>query len=466
MHAWMVLALLCIACCEVRDVFRLASEDVEMLQSWCAFERLPAMQLGEPVLISKGVSMKARWKPWSLKSLNISGNSIVEVEWAAGTDIKPYGNRDHGTFHMKWAAARKLLASERHQPNGTFTFYYHQQRVAHSRELLGAIADELPPFLTQIRPDNLMVWASGFNNHTTYLHYDGADNAYMLLRGKKRVVLYAPWDASNIACDRALTENHFPDFTPQKRKRSTALRFPSQPRWLSGCKTFEDVIRYEAAFEAGDILWLPAGWFHTLLSSPGSIAVSLFNTNLRPWNTCVLKTLTDPVSREEEEIRERRDPPRIEGLRIELDDDGPEDTNEDAEMEKVAAAFADILRRKQPDLIAVTPSIDSINSSITKALRAPHYALILPILQGVLTATSSDASKKNDLTEQAVTFMNLVSTNLVKRLPIQSARLLQFWQQLLPGCEDKCAARVKHLMRVLSTHLSHCAAPTHVQEEL
>lgn len=96
-----------------------------------------------------------------------------------------------------------------------------------------------------------------------WTHYDIMDNILIEVRGRKRVVMFAPDQALNIYLkgDKSLvTDIDNPDLNI----------FPK----------FAQVRRYECFLEAGDILFIPALWFHNVTAIDFCVAVNIFWKNL------------------------------------------------------------------------------------------------------------------------------------------------------------------------------------------
>lgn len=92
-----------------------------------------------------------------------------------------------------------------------------------------------------------------------WTHYDVMDNLLVQVKGKKRAVLYSPKDALNLYLNGDKSEVldiDNPDLT----------RFPD----------FVKATRYECVLEEGDILFIPALWFHNVISLEFSVAINIF----------------------------------------------------------------------------------------------------------------------------------------------------------------------------------------------
>jgi hypothetical protein len=127
--------------------------------------------------------------------------------------------------------------------------------------LLGDV--ERPPWFAEERLHTVWAWFSGAGVRT-WLHYDnnGCHNLNAQVTGRKRCVLYAPEELSRmhvfplggdnpaLNCERPAPE-HAPDLAAARA--------------------------WEAELCAGDVLYIPAWWFHTFLH------VGEFNSNVNFW---------------------------------------------------------------------------------------------------------------------------------------------------------------------------------------
>ncbi|XP_041374822.1 tRNA wybutosine-synthesizing protein 5-like [Gigantopelta aegis] len=92
-----------------------------------------------------------------------------------------------------------------------------------------------------------------------WTHYDVMDNLLIQVTGRKRVVLFSPKEVENlyIVGDKSqVLDIDNPDLT----------QFPK----------FANVQRYEGMLNSGDILFIPALWFHNIISLEFGVAVNVF----------------------------------------------------------------------------------------------------------------------------------------------------------------------------------------------
>uniref|UniRef100_A0A1A8KAM9 tRNA wybutosine-synthesizing protein 5 n=2 Tax=Nothobranchius kuhntae TaxID=321403 RepID=A0A1A8KAM9_NOTKU len=123
-----------------------------------------------------------------------------------------------------------------------------------------ALADDfhIPPFFEQeqffssvfrISSCGLQLWT----------HYDVMDNLLAQVTGRKRVVLYSPQDALHLYLSGDKSEVLDIDAPDLKR-------FPE----------FVKARRYECVLEPGDLLFIPALWFHNTLALQFGVGVNVF----------------------------------------------------------------------------------------------------------------------------------------------------------------------------------------------
>ncbi|XP_053554700.1 tRNA wybutosine-synthesizing protein 5 isoform X2 [Bombina bombina] len=98
-----------------------------------------------------------------------------------------------------------------------------------------------------------------------WTHYDVMDNLLIQVTGRKRVVLYSPRDAPYLylSGDKSeVLDVDNPDLT----------KYP----------LFSRARRYECLLEAGDVLFIPALWFHNTVAEAFGIGVNVFWKHLPP----------------------------------------------------------------------------------------------------------------------------------------------------------------------------------------
>lgn len=92
-----------------------------------------------------------------------------------------------------------------------------------------------------------------------WTHYDIMDNILIQVTGHKRVVLFSPQEAENLYLD---------------GDKSRVLDIDSPD--LTQYPKFAHAVRLEGRLEPGDILFIPALWFHNVISEEAGVAVNVF----------------------------------------------------------------------------------------------------------------------------------------------------------------------------------------------
>ncbi|KAM4835913.1 tRNA wybutosine-synthesizing protein 5 isoform 1-T1 [Thomomys bottae] len=114
-----------------------------------------------------------------------------------------------------------------------------------------------------------------------WTHYDVMDNFLIQVTGKKRVVLFSPRDSQYL-------------YLSGSKSKVMNIDNPD----LAKYPLFSKARRYECSLEAGDVLFIPALWFHNVISEEFGVGVNVFWKHLP--SECYDKTDTygnkDPVA--------------------------------------------------------------------------------------------------------------------------------------------------------------------------
>uniref|UniRef100_H2ZI59 tRNA wybutosine-synthesizing protein 4 n=1 Tax=Ciona savignyi TaxID=51511 RepID=H2ZI59_CIOSA len=152
-------------------------------------------------------------------------------------------------------------------------FYYFRSLGENVRTEASNITEQFPQFKDDIKIPQFFPQESFFSSvfrissagMQLWTHYDVMDNLLIQINGRKRVTLFPPSDALYLYLhgDKSMvTDIDRPDLT----------KFPN----------FIKAKRYECVLEAGDILFIPALWFHNVIALEFGIAVNVFWKNLKP----------------------------------------------------------------------------------------------------------------------------------------------------------------------------------------
>ncbi|KAL1123505.1 hypothetical protein AAG570_002583 [Ranatra chinensis] len=105
----------------------------------------------------------------------------------------------------------------------------------------------------RVGSDGLRVWT----------HYDVMDNVLAQVHGRKKVYLFSPSDAPNL-------------YLSGDKSRVVDLEEPDFERF----PLLERTLRFECTLRPGDVLYIPALWFHNTICIGPSIGVNVFWKNL------------------------------------------------------------------------------------------------------------------------------------------------------------------------------------------
>ncbi len=128
-----------------------------------------------------------------------------------------------------------------------------------------------------VTPLNLWCGPAG---HTSCLHYDPMDGTLMQLVGTKQLILFPPSQLYNLYPFSVL--NHLIHGT--KRRAVYSQLYPNHPD-LETFPRFRDAMPYriDVTLHPGDILFIPAGWWHEVTSVGEGLVCSVNRWWNVPW---------------------------------------------------------------------------------------------------------------------------------------------------------------------------------------
>ena len=146
-------------------------------------------------------------------------------------------------------------------------------------QLLGDFS--IPPFYKDLSLRCINLWMGNSDKTiVTPLHHDFNDNLYVVVEGRKRFTLFPPEQAPNLyvrgqllgvganGIIRYASMSGMPHLSQLDPESPDRERFPL---YAAAAPT-----RLDVDIQAGELLFLPAGWFHQVSSSGRHIAVSFF----------------------------------------------------------------------------------------------------------------------------------------------------------------------------------------------
>lgn len=172
------------------------------------------------------------------------------------------------------------------RPEGTDELYLNIQRgVSVEPPLLQLMGDfSVPDFYCEVPIRTVVPWfGRSRRGIITVLHHDFNDNIYVIVSGRKRISLFPPEQAPNLYPRGDLIRVCANGYMEYRNMQSTYMphlaRVDPEAPDLSRFPGFEQAQaeRQDFDLEAGDVLFIPTGWFHQVHSMPGEhIALSFF----------------------------------------------------------------------------------------------------------------------------------------------------------------------------------------------
>ncbi|MEX1367952.1 MAG: cupin-like domain-containing protein [Nannocystaceae bacterium] len=200
------------------------------------------------------------WTPETLADR--AGDARVSVARSAH-DRFDYDPRSGRTFETRTTSVRDALSSVLLAAEGGPREYLMQQPLVQvcAALLADLRVEELSPH-ADARGAHLWVGGPGI---VTPLHYDPVHNFYVQAYGSKRVLLYDPEDLDGLY--------PFPMASPSPHISHVDPEAPDRARYPA----FASLGAWEAVLEPGDVLVLPAFWWHHVRSVEPSISISLWS---------------------------------------------------------------------------------------------------------------------------------------------------------------------------------------------
>jgi mannose-6-phosphate isomerase-like protein (cupin superfamily) len=146
-------------------------------------------------------------------------------------------------------------------------------------QLLGDFS--IPPFFKDLQLRCINLWMGNSEKTiTTPLHHDFNDNLYVVAEGRKHFTLFPPEQAPNLYLRgelQGVEPNgiiHYTSLSGMPHLSRVDIHAPDLARFPHYARA--EPARLDVDVHAGEMLFLPAGWFHQVSSSGRHIAVSFF----------------------------------------------------------------------------------------------------------------------------------------------------------------------------------------------
>jgi hypothetical protein len=204
--------------------------------------------------------MSGRWSPEYLTSL--IGDKIVMVSTSA-TGKFSYDTADKGASEnysdepMKFAEAARRIASG----DGGRQIYLMQTSIPkHFPELMKQV--RVPQWVPDVLATSVNLWFG--RSSVTPLHYDATNNFFAQQYGEKQWTIFSPSDTANVY--------PYPIDSKMPHLSSVDLDRPD----LSAHPNFRLARPIRFTVKAGELLYLPAFWWHQVSSPHVSASVSIW----------------------------------------------------------------------------------------------------------------------------------------------------------------------------------------------
>jgi lysine-specific demethylase 8 len=135
-----------------------------------------------------------------------------------------------------------------------------------------------PPYVKakQVYLTNLWFGPAG---NVTRLHYDVPNNFFAQIRGRKRFVLFPPTETARLY--------------PHRTKAYNMSRVDLERPDLAAFPKFQSARRLECIVQAGDLLFLPAYWWHQVYSLDEGISINFWS--IPGWRQFIAPQMFDTM---------------------------------------------------------------------------------------------------------------------------------------------------------------------------
>jgi len=219
-------------------------------------KRLPAIVTGA----TADWGMSGRWSPEYLTSVIGAKPVTVSISATGKFSYDPSGKSTSDNFseqQMTFAdAARQIEAGDRDRQ-----LYIMQQSIPlELPELMREI--RVPGWISNIKGISVNLWFG--RNSVTPLHYDATNNFFAQQYGEKHFTIFAPGDTGHL----------YPHPIDSKMAHLSAVDLDAPDH--SAQPKYSLARPYRFTVKAGELLYLPAFWWHQVRSPSVSTSVSIW----------------------------------------------------------------------------------------------------------------------------------------------------------------------------------------------
>jgi hypothetical protein len=220
------------------------------------FEKEGYVSRREPCVITDGLAAcedLSRWTPEHLA--NTCGDVRVSVAVSFdGSGWRPSSTQRKRAYSFASVPLRDAVRWITRGGNGDREFYVPQEPIEKFQPLCQDVT-----FGKSLKESKVVLWM-GTANTVSILHHDMAPNLFAQVHGEKRFILYSPDQVQLL----------YPQSGKQAHVSAVDVLRPD----LTSCPKFADARPVAVTVTAGQILFMPAFWWHHVTSLSVSISIS------------------------------------------------------------------------------------------------------------------------------------------------------------------------------------------------
>ncbi|KAK7485424.1 hypothetical protein BaRGS_00023372 [Batillaria attramentaria] len=210
-----------------------------------------------------------RVEPLSIWNINIPQAVLKRLQYPDLVVVQPAG------LDMKFSDFLDLMRNVSEGKTDNVSAYMAYLPVSRYLQELKDDIEEMPFFKNTLQPDEQNIWFSD-GNTLANIHYDGFDNFLCQISGTKEVILFEPHNnerlyeayiAEAILTYNASTKEFWRAKTPRLVSKIISPVDIKQPN-LERFKKFGEARPMSCTIKQGEVLYIPAFWWHEVQSRP------------------------------------------------------------------------------------------------------------------------------------------------------------------------------------------------------
>eukprot|EP00759_Apiculatamorpha_spiralis_P058081 PhF_6_TR8992/c0_g1_i1/m.14121/K10277/KDM8, JMJD5; lysine-specific demethylase 8 len=224
----------------LQDTF-LHTQEVERLRNITARQFNRYLISSIPFILTQGPSCTSH--PWDLQFISkMAGRDVVGIETSKSNRF--YSNEGLRKVNM---TVNDFLLGFR-DPNRPYDMYLAEESMDRTPGLRDDVSE--PEFSEMLNLDRLQLWI-GAGGQVAPLHHDQWDNVLCQIQGTRNFLLFDPLQVDRLYPKKNL-DRHFSQIDPSKNREKLIEQYP----------LFAHIRTYKATLQAGEIMFIPAMWWH------------------------------------------------------------------------------------------------------------------------------------------------------------------------------------------------------------